>query len=223
MKILSKRFFKRSLMVFIIGGLVAVLSVWGINWWVLRAGSGRVFYDVADVPEAPVALVLGTSKYVRSGRKNIFFSNRIRAAVELYQSGKVKKLIVSGDNGSTGYNETEDMRQELIERGIPAKDIVNDHAGFRTLDSVVRANSVFGQKKFVVVSQEFHIRRAIFIADAHDLNATGYVAADPNMTAATRQVHFREILARVKAFLDVHILGTKPRFPGPYEPIRFDD
>ncbi len=198
-----------------------VLLVAGINWWVYRSGAGRVYEDVNDIPHRRVALVLGTSQYLHNGQPNAFFSYRMQAAVELYQSGKVDKLIVSGDNGTHQYNETDAMRRELIRRGIPADAIVNDHAGFRTLDSVVRARNVFGVDAFTVVSQEFHVRRAIFIARSHGIDAIGYPARDPNSTAATRKVYFREALARVKAFLDCYVLGTEPKFNGPPEPINF--
>lgn len=193
-----------------------------VNVWVVHRASDRIFEDVREVPARPVALLLGTSRYISSGYKNAFFFNRIDAAVSLYRSGKVRKIIVSGDNGTDGYNETRAMREELERRGVPSRDIVNDHAGFRTLDSVLRALSVFGQNEIVVVSQRFHVQRAIFIARAHGIDAVGFPAKDPDDSPAARRVLYREYLARVKAFLDCYILGTQPRFPGPPEPIRFN-
>ena len=115
------------------------------------------------------------------------------------------------------------MRKELIRRGIPAEAIVNDHAGFRTLDSVLRADLVFDQKEIIIVSQRFHIQRAIFIANAHGIKATGFVAKDPAHRSAFQRVMFREYFARCKAWLDCYILGTDPKFPGPKEPIVFND
>lgn len=206
----------------LIGFVVMVLFVVGINLYVVNASGDLVFEDAAEVPECDVALLLGTARILAGGQQNAFFFHRIEAAVDLYQAGKVKKIIVSGDNGTLRYNETEDMREELVKRGIPPGDIVNDHAGFRTLDSVVRAQSVFGQKRIIVVSQRFHIQRAIFIAHAHDMEAYGYVARDPRSSRSTAKVMAREYLARVKAFLDCYILGTEPKFPGPPEPIVFE-
>ena len=206
-----------------LAALTFLIAIMGMNWWVVRASRGRVYTDVRNVPAQRVALLLGTAKRVRSGAPNAFFTYRIQAAIELYRSGKIQKIIVSGDNGQVAYNETEDMRASLEAAGIPATAIVNDHAGFRTLDSVLRAESVFGQTEFVVISQEFHVRRAIFIARAHDLDAIGYVARDPANTAASRKVYLREVGARVKAWLDCYLLGTRPKFDGPSEPISFSN
>lgn len=198
------------------GGIIIVLV---LNLWVIGRASGRIFDKVEQVPEVPVALLLGTSRYVR-GQRNAFFFNRIYAAVSLYRAGKVRKIIVSGDNGTQSYNETDDMRRELIARGVPEEDIVNDHAGFRTLDSVVRAKSVFGQSRILIVSQHFHLQRAIFIARAHGIDAVGFSAEDPAEGDALLRVMTREYFARVKAWLDCYVLATQPRFPGPAEPIK---
>ena len=205
-----------------IGFVALLLFIVLINVWVVRAASSRIYEEVSEVPEVPVAVLLGTSRHNGAGIPNVFFFHRIDAATALYHAGKIKKIIVSGDNGNTAYNETEDMRRELEARGVPAKDIVNDHAGFRTLDSVVRSKSVFGQDRIIVISQKFHVQRAIFIARAHGIEADGFVAKDPAHRAAYRKVMFREYFARVKAFLDCYLLGTEPRFPGPPAPITFD-
>lgn len=220
--VFTRRFFKRTMKFSLIGVLALVLFVVGINLYVINSSNEAIFEEASDVPDCDVALVLGTSRILAGGLKNSFFFHRIDAAVKLYESGKVKKVIVSGDNGTEHYNETEDMREELVKRGIPARDIVNDHAGFRTLDSVVRANSVFGQSRIIVVSQRFHVQRAIFIARAHDIEAYGFIAKDPVNSRSTAKVMAREYLARVKAFLDCYILGTEPKFPGPPEPIVFE-
>jgi SanA protein len=199
---------------------VLALFVLIINIWVVRSAASHVYESADEIPPANVAVLLGTSRLV-GGRKNVFFFTRIEAAAQLYKSGKVKKIIVSGDNSEMNYNETDDMRRELVKLGVPDEVIVNDHAGFRTLDSVLRAKLVFGQERIIVVSQRFHIQRAVFIAKAHGIDADGYVAADPALRSAFYKVMAREYLARVKAFLDCYILGTEPRFPGPPEPLSF--
>jgi len=213
------KWLKRGLKFSGIGLLALILFVVGINLYVVNSSSNAIFEQAEQVPSCDVAVFLGTSRYIRGGRKNAYFVYRIEAAAALYKAGRVKKIIVSGDNSVENYNETDDMREELVARGVPHKDIVNDHAGFRTLDSVVRAKSVFGQTRFVVVSQRFHVQRALFIARAHDIEAYGYVAQDPVSNRSTAKVMTREYLARVKAFLDCYILGTDPKFPGPPEPI----
>jgi len=164
-----------------------------------------------------VGLLLGTSRYAY-GRPNSYFIHRINAAAELYRAGKVKYILVSGDNSMESYNEPRDMREALIAAGVSAEDIYLDYAGFSTLDSVVRASKVFNIKSLTVISQQFHCERAIYIARAHGIEAVGYAAKDVSGVSATR-VKFREYLARVKAVMDVAIIGTEPTFYGddPYE------
>lgn len=213
-----KRIFKYSAIVFT--AFIAFIVL--INLWVVWRASGLIYTAVDQVPRGKVGLLLGTSATAQGGFPNVFFTTRIKAAADLYKAGKIQKIIVSGDNGHASYNETDDMRAALVSRGVDPRDIVNDHAGFRTLDSVYRAKSVFGQDEIIVISQRFHIQRAIFIARAHGIKAAGYAAADPAHRGPYWKVMFREYFARVKAFLDCYILGTQPKFPGPAEPIVFD-
>lgn len=186
-----------------------------LNLWVVWRSSGLIYESVSELPPCDVALVLGTSR-------NPFFYSRMRSAAELYKSGKVKKLLISGDNGTDHYNEISAMRKELVRLGVSGKDIVNDHAGFRTFDSVLRAKSVFGQQSLIIVSQRFHVQRAIFIARSQGIKAVGLAAKDPSYYHSLHPVMLREYFARVKAWLDCYLLGTKPKFPGPPEPIVLD-
>lgn len=174
-----------------------------------------MYFDAASTPERDVALVLGTSP-TTNGRKNLFFVARMEAASELYRLGKVRHIIVSGDNRRAEYDEPTAMREALIASGVPDAAITRDYAGFRTLDSVVRARDVFGQSRVTIVSQEFHDARAIFIAQDHGIDAIGLAASD---VAGARGfvVRARETLARTLAVLDTKVLGTRPHFPGPPE------
>lgn len=201
----------------LLGGVVVIVA---LNLWVILQTKGRIYDNVEDVPAAKVALLLGTSRNTARG-PNVFFMQRIDAAAALYHAGKVQKIIVSGDNSTDNYNETEAMRRELVKLGVPSEDIVNDHAGFRTLDSVVRAKSVFDQDEIIIVSQRFHLQRALFIADAKGIKATGFVASDPTHGTPYYKVMVREWFAKVKAVLDCYVLRTQPKFPGPKEPIVF--
>jgi SanA protein len=172
-----------------------------------------VHEDVADLPNCKTGLVLGCSKYTPQGTINLYFKYRIQKAAELYHSGKVEYLIVSGDNHKKSYDEPTDMMNALIELGVPENRIYCDYAGFSTLDSVVRANKIFGQKKLIVVSQDFHNLRAVFIGrckgmELHGLNAKSVYVTYSRMTLV------REALARVKTLLDVWIIHRKPRFLG---------
>ncbi len=181
--------------------IIAALVLMSINVFVVWVVRGTTTDQVDNLPQNTAGLVLGTSKYSQ-GRINLYYKYRIDAAEELYKSGKVKKLIVSGDNRAVNYNEPLKMENDLIARGIPEEDIQPDYAGFRTLDSVVRAKEVFGQERVTVISQEFHNHRAIFIAKSRGVDAVGYNARDP-FPSWLSQTHIREIFARVKLVWDI--------------------
>jgi SanA protein len=177
------------------------------------AGKGRCHDEVKVTPEAPVAVVLGTSARLADGRANLFFLPRMEAAASLFKAGKVKALIVSGDNGSQGYDEPTEMKRVLTQMGVPESKVVCDYAGFRTLDSVVRAREVFGQQSVIFVSQRFHNVRAIYLAKAFGIEAWGLNAKDVPVALSVK-TFLREKLACVKAVLDVNVLGTRPKFLG---------
>ena len=143
-----------------IGAALSLTAVVAADLAVERIGHGRLCDRPEEVPAGRAALVLGTSQLLRDGSPNPYFDNRIRAAVLLWRTGRITAIVVSGDNGRTTYNEPEAMRDALVTQGVPAEAIRLDHAGFRTLDSVVRMHEIFGQRAFVVVSQEFHNLRA---------------------------------------------------------------
>lgn len=181
------------------------------NVWILRSGQGKVFDRVEEVPERPVGLVLGTGRLTGGGRLNPHFRNRIEAAAKLYQTGKVKRLIVSGDNHVAGYDEPSDMRDALVGAGVPVEAITLDYAGFRTLDSVVRAKKVFGQDRLTVVSGEFHNYRALFICCRYGMDAVAFNARPVSARYSTR-IYVREWFARVLAVVDLYVLRTQPKF-----------
>jgi SanA protein len=160
-----------------------------------------------------VAVVLGAAPRLADGRVNLFFRPRLEAAARLFKAGRVKALIVSGDNGSKNYDEPMEMKRVLIELGVPEGKIVCDFAGFRTLDSMVRAKEVFGQSRFIVVSQRFHNERAVYLARASGIEAWGLNAKDVPV-ALSLKTFLREKLACVKAVLDVNVLHTQPKFLG---------
>jgi SanA protein len=176
------------------------------------AAAGRISDSIDDLPHTPVGLVLGTTDRI-GGRENPYFRHRIDAAARLWQSGRISTLLVSGDNRSRYYNEPVRMREALVARGVPTDRIVCDYAGLRTFDSVVRAKEIFGARSVVFISQKFHVERAIYIATSCGIDARGYVAKDvePHFAIKTR---LREIGARVRMWLDVHVLDTQPRHLG---------
>ena len=171
-----------------------------------------VYKDLTAIPYNKAGLLLGTSKTLKSGLPNQYFLNRIGAAIALFESGKIDVIVISGDNSTEGYNEPEDMKTELLKRGIPENKIHLDYAGFRTLDSVIRMGQIFGQTRFTVISQDFHNRRAIYIAHAIGFEAVGNNAIEVDAYSGFK-TQVREKLARVKVFLDL-FTNKDPKFLG---------
>ena len=186
------------------------------NLWIVRSTKGNVFSDVSKVPHHRIALVLGTSHKTSKGAPNPYFEKRIETAAELYQKGKIDHLILSGDNRTIYYNEPMAMLKALLKKGVPASAITLDYAGLRTLDSIVRCKEIFGQNKFIIITQPFHSYRALFISDYHDITAIAMVAEEPDFEYSVK-VRIREYLARTKAVLDLYVLKTAPRFLGEKE------
>ncbi|WP_421281433.1 SanA/YdcF family protein [Aeromonas taiwanensis] len=196
--------------------LAFAAALLGYSEWTVSDARHYTYDDVDAVPYNRVALVLGTSKYLIGGSPNHYFKYRIKAAAELYNNGKVDYILVSGDNATVQYNEPRQMRRALIQAGIPASAIYSDYAGFRTLDSIVRAKEVFGQSHFTVVSQAFHNERAIFIARHFGIEAVGFNAVDPSAYQGIK-TRVREVFARLMGLLDLYVLDKGPKFLG--EPI----
>lgn len=197
--------------------LLVVLSagvvVLGINVYVSKEGA-PIYSTVKEVPAKKAALLLGTSKYIAKGKKNYFYTYRIEAAAALWRAGKIKAIVVSGDNASKYYDETTRMYNDLIKAGVPAQYIAKDYAGYRTLDSVMRAEAIFDLEDYIIISQEFHLERALFLAHAKGQKAIGFKAKDIAGTPAAYRMQTREFLAKTKAFLDVYLLDTQPKFYG---------
>jgi SanA protein len=173
---------------------------------------------IDELAPKPVALLLGTARRTPAGRPNPFYHARIEAAAALFHSGKVQGILVSGDNATRWYNEPIAMQKDLIAAGVPADFITLDYAGFRTLDSVIRAKEVFGQQHIIVVSQRFHAERAIFLARHYGIDASGLAARDPDHMGMVT-VRAREVFARVAAVLDL-VTGRAPKFLGKPETVR---
>jgi SanA protein len=205
----SKRTIRNTLL---LTPLLLFLFILRSNLAIEANASGLTFNSVDDIQKNKVGLVLGTSKYLRDGRTNLFFLYRVQAAVELYNQGKIDYILVSGDNRHVSYNEPKEFRKELIKRGVPKEKIYLDYAGFRTLDSMVRAKEVFGLEEVTVISQQFHNERAIYIAKKNGLEAIGFNAQDVQGYSGFK-VKTREALARTKVFLDL-FMNVQPKFLG---------
>lgn len=194
------------------GFLLLVLCLILPNYIVAKSAEQKNFYNPEDIPKNKVGLVLGASKFTQNGRINLYYRYRVDAAVKLYKANKIDYILVSGDNSRKDYDEPSLFKEDLIKRGIPEDKIYLDYAGFRTLDSVVRAKEIFGQYNITIISQRFHCQRAIFLAQAHGINAVGFNAKHIK-TPQFFNKPIREYLARSKAILDV-IINKKPKYLG---------
>lgn len=203
---------KRSLKWSGIGIGLIVCFVLVFNGLIEGKTEHKTYSSVSDIGYNRVGLVLGTSKFLGNGRLNLFFKYRVEAALELYHSKKIDFILISGDNSRKTYDEPTDFKNALIEGGIPESNIYLDYAGFRTLDSVVRAKKIFGLNKMTVISQKFHNQRAIYLSNYYDIEAIGYNAKDVTGKNGLK-VKIREYFARTKVFIDL-LLGVKPKFLG---------
>lgn len=209
---------RRWLLVGVAFAIATIAVASGANWWVLHHTRSWIVAQPEALPVNDVGLVLGTSPKLRGGTPNPFFVGRMDLAAALYRSGQVKHLLVSGDNGRPEYDEPTAMRDALIARGVPEEAITRDFAGFRTLDTMARAQAVFGLRRCTVITDDFHLPRSLFLARAYGLDAVG-CASVPVAWQWSKKTRTREVASRVVAWLDVSILGTKPKFYGPREEI----
>lgn len=196
-------------------GFTAVCIAFTIyaNVAVEKAAEGRIYGSADEIPHSRVALLLGTSPVTRYGGTNTYFTNRIATAAELYHAGKADYILASGDNHIKEYDEPTAMRDALMAEGVPEDRIVLDYAGFRTLDSVVRAKEVFGCDSLTIVSQADHNARALYLAEANGIHAAAVAAPLWAPRRVRVRLAIREWLARDKMMLDLWF-GKQPHFLG---------
>ncbi|MFN3201063.1 MAG: vancomycin high temperature exclusion protein [Bradymonadia bacterium] len=207
---------KISVMLVMLGALAAG----GANWWVFHRASEHQYADLDALPSKTVAIVLGAAVYA-DGTPSPALADRLSMALELYNAGKVQRILVSGDHGKRYYDEVNAMGRWLTERGVNKAHVFQDHAGFRTLDTMIRAKKVFQVKDAIICTQDFHQPRAIFLAHQAGIDAVG-APADKRQYADRHVASVREFMARTLAVLDIYVLSTEPRFLGDPIPISGD-
>jgi SanA protein len=212
---LIRRMFKALTVSAIAVLLLCFVSLIGANLLVLKIGLSRIVSDLNKLPLGATGLVLGTApRTVGGGGPNPFFEKRMDAAAQLYRAGIVNRLLLSGDNRRAEYNEPVAMRDALRQRGLPEAALTLDYAGFRTLDSVIRARKVFQlENNTVIITDDFHLPRALFIAEETGLPALGFAGETIPWTRSYR-TRIREWLSRARACFDVYIWKTQPHFLG---------
>lgn len=189
-----------------------VLALTPVTW--LYVSTADRLRTVADVPRAEVAVVFGAGLW--HGEPSPYLAHRLDAAAELYRAGRIEVVLVTGDNGREDYDEPDAMRAYLTEHGVPDARIVGDYAGFDTWDSCVRARKIFGVDRAVLISQGFHIRRAVALCEAAGVDSYG-VGVDAVHDVTWYYGGAREVFAAGKAALDA-VFRPDPRFLGPREP-----
>lgn len=198
--------------------LALVLAVHLSNRWVINSTDAYLYPETSLMPENEVGLVLGCSPYVASGKPSPQFHGRMQAAAELYQLGKVRRLILSGANPDARYNEPKKMREALLERGVPSEAMVLDFAGNSTFDSVARLQPVHNLARVTIITQKYHGYRALFLARKMGLQAVAFTAPIEGHPGPGFRHPPREVLARVLAVLDLFVLRTRPHLSGASSP-----
>lgn len=185
------------------GVLAFALAVVLANRWVINSTDSFLYKDTSLLPDNEVGLVLGCSPFVSSGKANPQFHGRMQAAADLYRIGKVKRLILSGANPDSRYNEPKKMREALLELGVPSEAMVLDFAGDSTYESVTRSRVVFNLSSVTVVTQKYHAYRALFLARKTGLRAVAYQAPIDGVPGPGFRHPPREVFARLLAVLDI--------------------
>ena len=210
---------KQTLKYIILFGVAIWAAILLVNWRVDGVGKPKIYHDIDKIPSAYTVIVLGASVY-QNGNLSPILKDRVDSALELYSAGKAKRFLLSGDHGQENYDEVNSMKDYLSERGVPDADIFLDHAGFDTFDSMYRSHYIFEVDSAIVVTQKFHLPRALYIADRLGFNYIGY-AADKHQYQSIENLEFRENLANLKAFWEV-LIGKEPTYLGNKIPITGD-
>jgi SanA protein len=201
-------------------GILVVLTgiaLLASNLVITETSHDHIAASPKDAPHAQCAIVLG-ARVFSDGTLYAMTSDRMDVAILLYQLGKVDKLLISGDHGTTTYDEVNAMLAYAVERGVPSEDVFTDHAGFDTYDSMYRARDVFAVQTAIIVTQSYHLSRAVYTARALGLDAVG-VSADLRTYLHPLRNQAREILARLNAVIQLHITRPGPKYLGPEIPI----
>jgi len=202
---------RRWLKLFVGSAAVALLLV-AANYFYVEYYAAPYVHDPDEAPPYRVALLLGTAKYTRGKKANPFYEYRIHTALNLWKNKKTRYFLISGDNSSKYYNEPLQMKKDLVAGGVPPDRIFLDYAGFSTYDSMVRAKEIFGLDSLLVISQDFHVKRAIFIGRHKGMTVEGVRTRNVSGHSHRRML-VREAGARLKATWDL-LTGTRPKFLG---------
>lgn len=218
-KLIKKPFKNKWIKRIFILGITGFMFLLGINFYIVKSTKDQIFVEQENLPEYQTALLLGAKVY-DNGMLSYIMKDRADTAIEIYNIGKVNKILMSGDHGTQGYDEVNVVKEYLIKNGVTEDDIFTDHAGFDTYDSVYRAKDIFEVESVIIVTQDFHLARSVYTANSLGVKGVGIVA-DKRLYWGMMRNKLREILARLKAFLDVNF-NVEPQFLGEKIPITGD-
>ncbi|HXK38107.1 MAG TPA: ElyC/SanA/YdcF family protein [Candidatus Paceibacterota bacterium] len=196
--------------------LVLTLLISFLTTFVAR---NHIHHDYRAMPNRQIAVVFGTSPFASSGEPNSYFMLRMNTAAGLFHAGKIKQIIITGDNRAANYNEPRAMRKALEDRGVPSDVIHEDYAGRDTLDSVLRARDIFGAMEPLYITQRFHADRAIAMALWHGIPAEAYIVPETGGVFIRTKLYTREYLARIKMAIEL-LSGAVPAIAGKFDPVR---
>lgn len=214
----KKKWIKRVIASIVILGILGITAMFGINGYILSAGKDRIISaeEASELENVDCILVLGCG-VTDDGQPSEMLNDRLLESIQLYNSGASAKLLMSGDHGRVDYDEVNVMKQFAIDHGVPSEDIFMDHAGFSTYESLYRARDIFKAKKIIIVTQEYHLYRALYVAKKLGLEAYG-VSADLRAYWGQTYRDIREILARNKDFFNA-IIQPEPTYLGDAIPV----
>jgi vancomycin permeability regulator SanA len=209
-----------SRFIFLLALLSAILTPVALNCYVRVATSDRRYTEPTGVPPQQVAIVFGAGVW-EDGTPTPMLADRVRAAVDLYNQSRVNKILMTGDNSSRDYNEVKVMQEYAVKHGVSLTDITLDYAGFSTYESCYRAKEIFGVTRAVLVTQKYHLPRAVYTCSNMGIEAVGLGTPDWEKfeNDSMRYYFLRELLAVLKALWEVHVTRPKPTFLGPFEGI----
>jgi len=210
---------KKLIMPVIVLGTFLLLILIIANFVVIGNSKRFLYENISEVPKCYTAIVLG-AKVQQNGTPSDYLQDRLDMAIELYHNNKISRFLLSGDHGQTSYDEVNNMKAYLINHGINTEDIFLDHAGFDTYNTMVRAKIIFKVQDAIIVTQKFHLPRAVYIARSQGIEAFG-IKADKRQYAAMKSLKIREALSSVKAFTEV-IINKSPKYLGEQIPITGD-
>lgn len=219
MKIRKRRSkLKTALKIFMCCTVAGVVTLFGLNYYVKSVSADRIITAeaAANLNDVDCIVVLGC-QVKKDGTPSSMLRDRLVRGIDLYNKNAAPKLLMSGDHGNKDYDEVGTMKQYAIDTGVPSSDVFMDHAGFSTYESIYRAKEIFGADKIVIVTQKYHLYRALYIAEKFDIEAYGVDCDYYTYTGQTKR-ECREILARVKDFITT-IVKPKPTFLGEVVPV----